>query len=281
MKRSLPGYLCYGRSIFFASIKMSKTTKSQNGKRELSDSVVLITGALTGIGRATALAFADEGSTVVIAGRREEAGKQLEAELRAKGVAAAFIKTDVRFEKEVESLIDQTVAKFGRLDVAVNNAGVEGTPGPITDQTAESYAETFDTNVLGVVLSLKHEVRVMKAQGHGSIINITSSYGRMGAAYASIYVGSKHAVEGITKSVALELATSGVRVNVVAPGTTDTGMLKRFTGTQENYDGLISTVPMGRVGRPEEIAQAIVFLGSDKSPYLIGASLGVDGGLLA
>ncbi|HWK05905.1 MAG TPA: glucose 1-dehydrogenase [Puia sp.] len=260
---------------------MSKTTKSQNGKRELSDSVVLITGALTGIGRATALAFADEDSTVVIAGRREEAGKQLETELRAKGVAAAFIKTDVRHEQDVKNLVDQIVAQFGRIDVAVNNAGVEGTPGPITDQTAESYAETFDTNVLGVVLSLKHEVRVMKAQGHGSIINITSSYGRIGAAGASIYVGSKHAVEGITKSVALELATTGVRVNVVAPGTTDTGMLKRFTGTQENYDGLISTVPMGRVGRPEEIAQAIVFLGSDKSPYLIGASLGVDGGLLA
>jgi NAD(P)-dependent dehydrogenase (short-subunit alcohol dehydrogenase family) len=263
------------------SIKMSKTTKSQNGKRELSDSVVLITGALTGIGRATALAFADEGSTVVLAGRREQAGRELEAELRTKGVEAAFIKTDVRFEKEVESLVDQTVQRFGRIDVAVNNAGVEGTPGPITDQTAESYAETFDTNVLGVVLSLKHEVRVMKAQGHGSIINITSTYGHIGAAGASIYVGSKHAVEGITKSVALELATTGVRVNVVAPGTTDTGMLKRFTGTKENYDGLISTVPMGRVGRPEEIAQAIVFLGSDKSPYLIGASLGVDGGLLA
>jgi len=261
---------------------MKKTaTRGQNGKRELSDSVVLITGALTGIGRATALAFADEGSTVVIAGRREEAGRQLEAELRAKGVEAAFIKTDVRHDEDVKNVVDQTVARFGRIDVAVNNAGVEGTPGPITDQTAESYAETFDTNVLGVVLSLKHEVRVMKAQGHGSIINITSSYGRIGAAGASIYVGSKHAVEGITKSVALELATTGVRVNVVAPGTTDTGMLKRFTGTQENYDGLISTVPMRRVGRPEEIAQAIVFLGSDKSPYLIGASLGVDGGLLA
>ena len=260
---------------------MSKTAKSQNGKRELSDSVVLITGALTGIGRATALAFADEGSTVVVAGRRDEAGKQLETELRAKGVSAAFIKTDVRFENEVKSLVDQTVAKFGRIDVAVNNAGVEGNPGPITDQTAESYAETFDTNVLGVVLSLKYEVRAMKEQGHGSIINITSSYGSMGAAYASIYVGSKHAVEGITKSVALELATTGIRVNVIAPGTTDTGMLTRFTKTKENYEGLISTVPMGRVGRPEEIAQAIVFFGSDKSPYLTGASLGVDGGLLA
>jgi NAD(P)-dependent dehydrogenase (short-subunit alcohol dehydrogenase family) len=261
---------------------MKKTeTNNQSAKRELSNSVVLITGALTGIGRATALAFADEGSKIVISGRREEAGRQLEAELRAKGVEAQFILADVRLEKDVQNLVDQTVARFGRLDVAVNNAATEGTPGLITAQTAESYAETFDTNVLGVVLSLKHEVRVMKAQGHGSIINITSSYGRIGAAGASIYVGSKHAVEGITKSVALELATTGVRVNVVAPGTTDTGMLKRFTGTQENYDGLISTVPMGRVGQPEEIAQAIVFLGSDKSPYLIGASLGVDGGLLA
>jgi NAD(P)-dependent dehydrogenase (short-subunit alcohol dehydrogenase family) len=260
---------------------METTKENKRVKRELSKSVVLITGALTGIGKATALAFADEGSTVVIAGRREEAGRQLEAELRAKGVEAAFIKTDVRFEKEVESLVDQTVARFGRIDVAVNNAAVEGNPGPILDQTAESYAETFDTNVLGVVLSLKHELRVMIPNGHGSIINISSSYGSMGAAYASIYVGSKHAVEGITKSVALEVATTGVRVNVVAPGTTETGMLKRFTKTDENYDGLVSTVPMGRVGQPDEIAQAIVFLGSDKSPYLTGASLGVDGGLLA
>jgi NAD(P)-dependent dehydrogenase (short-subunit alcohol dehydrogenase family) len=260
-----------------------KTTEKTNKRtrRELSESVVLITGALTGIGRASALAFADEGSTVVIAGRREEAGRQLEAELRAKGVEAAFIKTDVRYENEVENLINQTVALYGRIDVAVNNAAVEGNPGPILDQTAESYAETFDTNVLGVVLSLKHELRVMIPKGHGSIINVSSSYGSMGAAYASIYVGSKHAVEGITKSVALEVATTGVRVNVVAPGTTETGMLKRFTKTDENYDGLVSTVPMGRVGQPEEIAQAIVFLGSDKSPYLTGASLGVDGGLLA
>jgi NAD(P)-dependent dehydrogenase (short-subunit alcohol dehydrogenase family) len=260
---------------------MAKTTNSRSARRELSDSVVLITGALTGIGRATALAFADEGSTVVIAGRREEAGKQLETELRGKGVAAEFIKTDVRFENEVKNLVDQTIARFGRIDVAVNNAAVEGNPGPILDQTAQSYADTFDTNVLGIVLSLKHELRVMIPKGHGSIINVSSSYGTMGAANASIYVGSKHAVEGITKSVALEVATTGVRVNVLAPGTTETGMLKRFTKNEKNYDGLVSTVPMGRVGQPEEIAQAIVFLGSDKSPYLTGASLGVDGGLLA
>jgi NAD(P)-dependent dehydrogenase (short-subunit alcohol dehydrogenase family) len=255
--------------------------KTKRARRELSESVVLITGALTGIGRASALAFADEGSTVVIAGRREEAGKQLEAELRAKGVEAVFIKTDVRYENEVESLVNQAVALYGRIDVAVNNAAVEGNPGPILEQTAQSYADTFDTNVLGVVLSLKHELRVMVPKGHGSIINVTSSYGSIGAANASIYVGSKHAVEGITKSVALEVATTGVRVNALAPGTTETGMLKRFTKTDENYDGLVGTVPMGRVGQPEEIAQAIVFLGSDKSPYLTGASFGVDGGLLA
>src|ERR1700688_1901020 len=147
---------------------MKKTeTNGQSAKRELSNSVVLITGALTGIGRATALAFADEGSKIVISGRREEAGRQLEAELRSKGVEAEFILADVRNDKEVQNLVDQTVARFGRLDVAVNNAATEGTPGPITAQTAESYAETFDTNVLGVLLSLKHELRVMLAQGHG------------------------------------------------------------------------------------------------------------------
>ena len=261
-------------------MKTTETNK-QIAKRELSTSVVLITGALTGIGRATALAFADKGSKIVISGRRKEAGLQLETELRSKGVEAEFILADIRHEQDVQNLVDQTVARFGRIDVAVNNAATEGTPGVITEQTTESYAETFDTNVLGTVLSLKHELRVMIPQGHGSIINISSSYGRRGAAYASIYVGSKHAVEGITKSVALEVATTGVRVNVIAPGPIETGMLKRFTGTEVNYDGLVSTVPVGRVGQAEEVAQAIVFLGSDDSPYLTGTSIGVDGGFLA
>jgi NAD(P)-dependent dehydrogenase (short-subunit alcohol dehydrogenase family) len=258
-----------------------KETNIKGSKRELSNSVVLITGALTGIGRATALAFADEGSKIVISGRREEAGRQLEAELRSKGVEAEFILADVRHEQDVQNLVDQTVARFGRLDVAVNNAGTEGTPGLVTDQTAESYSEIFDTNVLGVVLSLKHELRVMAAQGQGSIINISSAYGLRGAAGASIYAGSKHAVEGITKSVALEVAASGIRVNAVAPGPTETGMLDRFTGNEENKNSLMSTVPLGRVGLPEEVAQAIIFLGSDNSPFLTGTSIGVDGGVLA
>src|ERR1700692_4675848 len=171
----------------------------------MSNPVVLITGALTGIGRAAAVAFAKKGAKVVVSGRRDEAGQALAKELRSYGAEAEFINADVREESDVSALIDKTVARFGRLDVAVNNAATEGAVGPITDQTAETFNQTFETNVLGVVLSMKHEVRVMQAQKSGSIINISSTYGHRGAAYASIYVGAKHAVEGITKSVALEI----------------------------------------------------------------------------
>jgi NAD(P)-dependent dehydrogenase (short-subunit alcohol dehydrogenase family) len=244
----------------------------------MDNPVVLITGALTGIGRAAAIAFARKGATVVVAGRRDEAGKALAEELRALGAEAEFINADVRREDDVRALVDETVARFGRLDAAVNNAGTEGQVGPITDQTAETYAATFDTNVLGVILSMKHEVRVMQGQGSGSIINISSTYGHEGAAGASVYVGSKHAVEGITKSVALETANSGIRVNAVAPGPTDTGMLTRFTGTPENKAILAAEVPMGRLGRSEELADAIVFMASDRASYITGHILNVDGG---
>jgi NAD(P)-dependent dehydrogenase (short-subunit alcohol dehydrogenase family) len=240
--------------------------------------VILITGALTGIGRAAATAFAKKGAKVVVAGRREEAGKALVDELRASGSEAEFINADVRKEDDVRALVDETVARFGRLDVAVNNAGTEGKLGPITDQTADTYAATFDTNVLGVILSMKHEVRVMKAQGSGSIVNVSSTYGHEGAAGAAVYVGSKHAVEGITKSVALELAESGVRVNAVAPGPTDTGMLTRFTGTPENKAELVTEVPMGRLGHSDELASAIVFIASEDAAFITGEVLNVDGG---
>src|SRR3984885_11446173 len=210
----------------------------------MTSPVVLITGALTGIGRATALAFAREGAQVVVSGRSNQAGQSLVDKLHELGADAEFIRADVRHEEDVRALVDKTVARFGRLDVAVNNAGTEGQVGPLTDQTAESYAATFDTNVLGVILSMKHEVRAMQRQGSGAIINISSTYGHEGAAGASVYVGSKHAVEGITKSVALEIAKSGIRVNAVAPGPTDTGMLTRFTGTPENKAALVTTVPM-------------------------------------
>jgi NAD(P)-dependent dehydrogenase (short-subunit alcohol dehydrogenase family) len=237
----------------------------------------LITGALTGIGRAAAVAFAKKGAQVVVSGRRDEAGHELVKELRSFGSEAEFINADVRKESDVRTLVDKTVARFGRLDVAVNNAGTEGDRGPIIDQTAESYAATFDTNVLGVILSMKHEVRAMQGQG-GSIINISSTYGHEGAAGASVYVGSKHAVEGVTKSVALELASSRIRVNAVAPGPTDTGMLTRFTETAENKAALVTTVPMGRLGLSEELADAIVFIASDQASFITGHVLNVDGG---
>jgi NAD(P)-dependent dehydrogenase (short-subunit alcohol dehydrogenase family) len=243
--------------------------------------VVLITGALTGIGRATALAFARDGARVVVSGRREVEGKALESELRGLGVEAAFIKADVRNDDEVRELVDQTVARYGRVDPAVNNAGTEGQPGLVTQQTAESYAATFDTNVLGTLLSMKHELRVMQAQSSGSIVNISSTYGHAGAAGASVYAASKHAVEGMTKSAALEAAASGVRVNAVAPGPIETGMLNRFTGTAEAKAALTSRVPLGRVGAPEEIARAVVFLASDKASFVTGHVLTADGGKTA
>ena len=166
----------------------------------MSSPVVLITGALTGIGRAAALIFAQEGARVVVSGRRDKQGQELVAELQALGAEAIFVRTDVRKDEDVSNLVDQTLKRFGRLDIAINNAGTEGLPGLVTDQTAESYAATFDTNVMGVLLSMKHELRVMLPQGSGSIVNVSSAYGRVGAAGASVYVASKHAVEGLTKS---------------------------------------------------------------------------------
>jgi NAD(P)-dependent dehydrogenase (short-subunit alcohol dehydrogenase family) len=252
-----------------------------NGGNVMSSPVVLITGALTGIGRATAFAFAREGARVVVSGRREQEGKKLEKELRELGAEAEFVKTDVRHDDDVRALIDKTVARFGRLDIAVNNAGTEGLRGLVIEQTAESYAATFDTNVLGVLLSMKHELRAMLPQGSGSIVNISSTYGHVGAAGASVYVASKHAVEGLTKSAALEVAGTGVRVNVIAVGATDTGMLTRFTSTDENKAALVTTVPLKRLATPEEIAQVIAFVGSAKASYMTGSSIPVDGGKLA
>jgi NAD(P)-dependent dehydrogenase (short-subunit alcohol dehydrogenase family) len=244
----------------------------------MDSAVVLITGALTGIGRATALAFAANGAHIVVSGRRDDAGHALLDELHALGVEAEYIRADVRHEDDVRALVDKTVARFGRLDAAVNNAGTEGQSGPVTEQSAESYAFTFDTNVLGTLLSMKHELRVMQAQQRGSIVNLSSTLGRRAAPGASVYTASKHAVEGLTKAAALEAAAFGVRVNAVAPGPVETGMLDRFTGTADRKAGLIAGVPLKRSGTPDEVSQTILFLASDKATFITGQIIGVDGG---
>jgi NAD(P)-dependent dehydrogenase (short-subunit alcohol dehydrogenase family) len=244
--------------------------------------VVLITGALTGIGRATALAYARGGARVVVSGRRQDAGAALVAELKETGAAdAEFVRADVRQEDEVKAAVDRAVERFGRLDIAINNAGM-GVLGPIGEVTPESYAELFDTNVLGLLLSLKHEFRVMEAQGKGSIVNISSIFGHVGfRTGGSVYAGSKHAVEGITKSVALEGAAKGIRVNAVAPGPIETEMFERAVGPAAHRARFIGMIPQKRAGRPEEAANLILFLASEKSPFVTGEIVTIDGGFSA
>ncbi len=248
----------------------------------MSSPVVPITGVLTGIGRATAVAFAREGAWVVVFGRHDDEGRKLVTELRNLGTEAEFVRTDVRHEEEVKNLVDKIIARFGGLDIAVNNAGTVGTPGSAADVTPESCQAIFDTNVLGVLLCMKYEIRAMLREGKGSIVNISSSYGKVGGPTAAVYVGSKQAMEGITKSAAIKLAGTGVRVNIIGPGPTETGMFNRFAQTKENKaDFLEAHIPTRRTGTQEKIANAIVFIGSDKASYIIGASLAGDGGMLA
>jgi NAD(P)-dependent dehydrogenase (short-subunit alcohol dehydrogenase family) len=245
--------------------------------------VVLITGALSGIGRATAFAFAAEGSRVAVSGRHPDKGEALVAELMRKGASeATFFRADVRKEAEVSALIDQVVARFGRLDIAVNNAGKEAL-GLIPDVTEQSYEEVFGTNVLGTLLSLQHEFRVMKAQSKGSIVNIGSVYGHKGfGGGGSVYAASKFAIEGITKCAALEGAPAGIRVNAVAPGHIETAMFDRVIGGNDDVKTMVKgMIPLGRVGEPNEIGDAIVFIASDKAAFMTGEIVTIDGGLAA
>ncbi|RKP46248.1 SDR family NAD(P)-dependent oxidoreductase [Pararobbsia silviterrae] len=241
--------------------------------------VVLITGALSGIGRATAFAYARAPARIVVSGRRAVEGQALADALRALGAEAEFIEADVRHEAQVRSLVERTVARFGRIDIAVNAAGTEGEASPLVDQTPERYTDVFDANVLGTLLAMKHELRTMSAQQHGSIVNVSSTMGLRGAAGQSIYVASKHAVEGLTKSAALEAAPLGIRVNAVAPGPVQTAMLDRLTGSEERKATFLSAVPLKRAGTPEEIADAIVYVAS--AAFMTGEILRVNGGRTA
>lgn len=244
--------------------------------------VVLITGATSGIGKVSALAFAKAGAKVIVSGRREAEGQAVVAEIKAAGGEGTFVKADVAVEADVAALVAKTVATYGRLDIAFNNAGVELT-GAIVDANEAEYRRVFDINVWGVITSMKHEIPVMLKQGVGVIINTSSVAGHVGMAGASIYVASKHAVEGLTKAAALEYAKLGIRVNAVAPAAIETDMMNRFTGggNEEALSYMRSLHPVGRLGRSEEIANPVLFLASDAASFITGASLNVDGGLLA
>ena len=244
--------------------------------------VVLITGATSGIGKISALAFAKAGAKVIVSGRREAEGQAVVAEIKAAGGEATFVKADVAVEADVAALVAKTVATYGRLDVAFNNAGVELT-GSIVDANEADYRRVFDINVWGVLTSMKHEIPVMLKQGGGVIINTSSVAGHVGLSGAGVYVASKHAVEGLTKAAALEYAKQGIRVNAVAPAAIETDMMNRFTGggNEEALNYMRSLHPVGRLGRAEEIANPVLFLASDAASFITGASLNIDGGLLA
>lgn len=250
--------------------------------REFTGKVVLVTGGTSGIGRETAVQFGRAGAKVVVAGRRAAEGQAVVQAVTQSGGEALFVQTDVAREEDVRRLIDQTLARFGRLDVAFNNAGIEQL-GPLADATIDDYRRVFDINVLGVVLSMKYEIPALLQSGGGAIINTSSILGHVGTPGAGLYNASKFAVEGLTKTAALELAQSGIRVNSVAPGAIETDMIDRFVGEgeTENRKQLAALHPMGRLGKSEEIAAAVLFLASSAAAFVTGVSLPVDGGYLA
>jgi NAD(P)-dependent dehydrogenase (short-subunit alcohol dehydrogenase family) len=246
-----------------------------------SNKIVLVTGGTSGIGKATALAFADAGAKVVITGRREKEGAQVAAEITKTGGTAAFVRADVAKDADVVKAMDFVLSTHGRLDVAFNNAGVE-IAGPLDQVTEEQYRRTFDVNVWGVLNSMKHEIAAMLKTGGGAIVNTSSVGGHIGLPQASLYVATKHAVEGLTKAVALEFAKQGIRVNSVAPGAIDTDMVDRFVGKEgDQRDWLRSLHPVGRFGAREEIAAAVLYLASDAAKFTTGTTLLVDGGWTA
>jgi len=244
--------------------------------------VALITGGSSGIGRATALAFAREGAKVIVASRRENESWETVRLVREAGSEGLFVKTDVSKEADVKEMVEKTIKAYGRLDFAFNNAGIEQLPTPLAEQTEETFNQITNINVKGVWLSMKYEIPQMLKNGGGAIVNTSSIAGLIGFPGIPLYVASKHAVLGLTRSTALEYAKSSIRVNAVCPGAIETEMFERFVKDNEQVrDQVMAMHPIGRSGRPEEIAHAVVWLCSDRASFITGQSLALDGGFTA
>lgn len=249
---------------------------------DLSGKVAIVTGGTSGIGRDAAVLFAKAGAKVAVAGRREREGKKTVGMIRVAGGDAIFVKTDVSRGAEVRALVRKTVEKFGRLDIAFNNAGIEGDWMPIAEQPEEVWDSTIAINLKGTWLCLKYEIQQMQKQGWGgAIVNMSSIAGLMGSSGAGAYCASKHGVMGLTKTAALENARSGIRVNTVCPAAIETAMTDRLFGEPEVRKQVISYHPIGRFGKPMEIAEAVVWMCSDSASFMTGQSLVLDGGFLA
>jgi NAD(P)-dependent dehydrogenase (short-subunit alcohol dehydrogenase family) len=250
--------------------------------KDLENKVALITGGTTGIGRDTAVLFAKAGAKVVFTGRREAEGNETLNLVRAAGGDGFFLKSNVSTSADVQSMVQKTVEKFGRLDVAFNNAGVEGQLGPLTEQTEENWDYVHNINLKGLWLSLKYEVQQMLKQGRGgAIVNMSSVAGLIGAAGLGVYIASKHGVLGLTKTAALEYAPQGIRVNAVCPAVIETPMADRAFGDPAVAKAMLALHPLGRFGKPVEIAEAVLWMCSEKSSFMTGHEIVLDGGMLA
>jgi NAD(P)-dependent dehydrogenase (short-subunit alcohol dehydrogenase family) len=250
--------------------------------KESEGKVALVTGGGSGIGRATALAFAREGAQVVIGNRNVQRGEETVSMIRKAGGTASFQRTDVLVAAEIEALVDHAVKTYGGLDLAFNNAGIEGDVAPLAEQTEANYDAVMDVNVKGVWLSMKYEIPKMLERGGGAIVNCSSVAGLIGFPSMSIYIASKHAVIGLTKTAALEYSAQGIRINAVNPAVIDTEMVDRLAdGMNMKKDDLTTLHPIGRIGRVGEVAEAVLWLSSSKASFVTGHSLVVDGGFTA
>ncbi len=246
-----------------------------------TNKVALVTGATSGIGKATAIAFARDGAKVVIAGRRETEGAAVVAEIKAAGGEALFVRTDISIEADAKNLVDQTLSAFGRLDFAFNNAGIFADTGPVTTATAELFDKTFGINVAGVLYGLKYQIPAMLSSGGGSIVNNASCLGLSVIPGSAVYNASKFAVIGLTKSAAVEFAAQGVRVNAVCPAVIETEINAGARGDSQSHDFLLAKHPIGRFGKVEEISAAVLFLCSEGASFTTGIAMPLDGGFTA